>query len=505
MSDDATDYIGQGTTDKHLLLLVPDYEDVSDSAGRYQPTKNTYLNLGHGSGDPNHAEPTWYPAAWDASGLNPNAVEVPSTTGDDLLSFFGGFVDDTRARGTGTTAGGTFAQPGATPPSEVDPRNGAAANTADRNGAVTAAIPDYLGWRDHTDGHRITTTRGDKIEIIGGNYKLVSLGRGTGVATFEMSGGLNVGGDEAPGAVTSVSWVECPTEDFAAGTSGPKKSGWQVVEQTVKGNTVERFHGTKREEFYGDVLISVTGSPTFEKKRHAVIPRPDSIPAGAPNAQKTYAVATPHGAEWDSENLALPTQWDSEGGAPDSLDSPDIHEATWAKHMRSYTHADAITNQLEVFGNHREKVRYIDGDCWSEVHMKSEGARFCEWWRLGGSQGFFEFFEGAKTEYFFGATTTIGFANRFECFFGVEEQVNLGASLGLAVTLAIDISLGVKVEAHFGKSLECASEADKFWGGEFVASGQESKVTLSSMKAALTRKSVAVVVSSNAAVTNIGP
>jgi hypothetical protein len=48
------------------------------------------------------------------------------------------------------------------------------------------------GWRDHTDGNRITTTRGDKVEVIRGNYKLLVLGRtdavsnGTGV---DMSGG----------------------------------------------------------------------------------------------------------------------------------------------------------------------------------------------------------------------------------------------------------------------------------------------------------------------------
>ena len=33
------------------------------------------------------------------------------------------------------------------------------------------------GWRDHTDGNRITTTRGDKVEVIRGNYKLIVLGR----------------------------------------------------------------------------------------------------------------------------------------------------------------------------------------------------------------------------------------------------------------------------------------------------------------------------------------
>ncbi len=33
------------------------------------------------------------------------------------------------------------------------------------------------GWRDHSDGNRITTTYGDKVEVIRGNYKMMVLGR----------------------------------------------------------------------------------------------------------------------------------------------------------------------------------------------------------------------------------------------------------------------------------------------------------------------------------------
>lgn len=494
MSDDYID-----STDKHLLLLVPDYED--DSAGRYQPTKNTYLNLGHGSGDPNHAEPTWYPAAWTASGLDPEAdtaPSAPSNTGDDLLSFFGGFVDDTRARGTGATAGGTFEQPGATPPSEAAVRNAAAANTTARNAAVTAAIPDYLGWRDHTDGHRITTTRGDKIEIVGGNYKLVSLGRGTGVATFEMSGGLNVGGDEAPGAVTSVSWVACPTGDA-------DEKGWRVTEQTVKGNTVERFHGTKREEAYGDEFISVTGAP-------ATVPRGTVVPVCNPNGacdSITNLSFDLQSYPFDEhlsfpEGGALPTQWDQQAPSP-SLARPIIRESTWAHNVVSFTDIEKTVKETTVYGGRKEvQEHFLHEGYLAEVRLGSLGKRYSEWWYLEGSEGFYEYFQGAKTEFFFGASTTIGFANRFEMFIGTEEQVNVGLSVGMAIAGAIDISLGLKFEGHFGAAWEGGSTLTKFWGEEAEFSGQESSVTLTNIRAALTRKSVAVAASSSAAITNIG-
>ena len=164
------------------------------------------------------------------------------------------WIDDTRHRGTAADNGNDFASAKmATPPNETASRvEGALFQTA--NPAASIAIKDYVGWRDHTDGHRITTTRGDKIEVVGGNYKVVSYGRGQGDAVFEMSGGLIVDGDIAPGDVTSVTWRDCPTD------SGNK--GWKTVEQAQKANQVERFHGTKREEHFGDEIISVIGAPT---------------------------------------------------------------------------------------------------------------------------------------------------------------------------------------------------------------------------------------------------
>jgi hypothetical protein len=47
------------------------------------------------------------------------------------------------------------------------------------------------GWRDHSDGNRITTTYGDKIEVIRGNYKKIVLGRQdevTSGAGWDVSG-----------------------------------------------------------------------------------------------------------------------------------------------------------------------------------------------------------------------------------------------------------------------------------------------------------------------------
>ena len=50
-------------------------------------------------------------------------------------------------------------------------------NTGSNRQKETLALLTKGGWWDHTDGNRVTTTTGDKVEVIQGNYKMVVLGR----------------------------------------------------------------------------------------------------------------------------------------------------------------------------------------------------------------------------------------------------------------------------------------------------------------------------------------
>lgn len=64
-----------------------------------------------------------------------------------------------------------------------------------------------VGWLDHSNGHRITTTHGDKVEVITGNYKLVVMGRDPnpeGSTGFDMSGGHTVNWAKTPGCVRTI-------------------------------------------------------------------------------------------------------------------------------------------------------------------------------------------------------------------------------------------------------------------------------------------------------------
>lgn len=110
------------------------------------------------------------------------------STGDDLARLALGpdgtaFADDRRAREQESDA-----------PQETG-LGGTGLSAQSLRLAESSMLLTRGGWRDHTDGNRITTTRGDKVEVIRGNYKLLVLGRqnpataGTNVSGVDMSGG----------------------------------------------------------------------------------------------------------------------------------------------------------------------------------------------------------------------------------------------------------------------------------------------------------------------------
>ena len=198
---------------KYMMIKVPDYKGTRDDAASLV----SYLRLGAtpstGDGMPEEGADLFAHAEAQLDGM-PEGL----------------FFDDERVR-----AG----SPGAT--------------TTDERKSVSARMVEDCGWRDHSDGNRITTTRGDKIEVIRGNYKLLVLGRqddpNEGVY-LDASGGLLQTGDIAPGAISSIRWVQDPA---LGGT-------WAVLEEAEKGHVTNIYHGRVREEFYGPELTTVVGS-----------------------------------------------------------------------------------------------------------------------------------------------------------------------------------------------------------------------------------------------------
>ncbi|APR84297.1 Putative cell-wall-anchored protein SasA (LPXTG motif) [Minicystis rosea] len=118
--------------------------------------------------------------------------------GEDEPAVFSPFIDDYRRRGSGNE-------------NPAGPE-GHGFTSAQRK-AKSARLEADSGWRDHADGNRITTTAGDKIEVIQGNYKLIVLGRtkelGQGMG-WEASGNnvQDYAGATMPGASVTVTWIK---------------------------------------------------------------------------------------------------------------------------------------------------------------------------------------------------------------------------------------------------------------------------------------------------------
>ena len=194
---------------KFIKLKVPDFNGNADPE-----LATTYLRLGATEVDEPVAAPDPQSADYTGNYGDPQVVSHVDqdrdghSTGDDLASLVTGFYDDDRERGG--DVGGSVADKFTT---EADAKQ-ARKDESDR-------LHSRGGWRDHTDGNRITTTRGDKVEVIGGNYRMMVLGRQSqgagdadwkhpndGAAWYESSGGLNRDDDNSPGSIVEIRWEE---------------------------------------------------------------------------------------------------------------------------------------------------------------------------------------------------------------------------------------------------------------------------------------------------------
>ena len=107
------------------------------------------------------------------------------------------------------------------------------------NGGLESNFYKNVGWVDHSNGHRVTTTHGDKVEVITGNYKLVVLGREgnpEGSTGFDMSGGHTVNWAKTPGCVRTIT---------AEGNS------FKVTHVTDKGHEYTVFDGYDTDHIVG--------------------------------------------------------------------------------------------------------------------------------------------------------------------------------------------------------------------------------------------------------------
>ncbi|MDI1480863.1 hypothetical protein [Polyangium sp. y55x31] len=154
--------------------------------------------------------------------------------------------------------------------------------------AHSAALLTRGGWWDHTDGNRISTTYGDKVEVIRGNYKMVVMSRQDdpgGAGGWDLSGGhlQDLGPASMPGASVRV--------EFRPGLFG-QRGTWHLENTTNNFCQTSDYAGDFYEHWYGNYKHSIVGS----------------------------------------EN---PQEWNADLEKP--FGNPEILEKTWASKIESYT------------------------------------------------------------------------------------------------------------------------------------------------------------------------
>lgn len=151
---------------------------------------------------------------------------------------------------------------------------GASASDSTCRDTWSAALLTRGGWREHTDGDRVSTTRGDSVEVVYGNYKLVVLGRttkafdpsgrgGLGDAkntsvndtlahtVLDASGGLLTDETSTGGKIVNASWDD-----------GTEDGSWCTLEQTDVGDKRVVYRGRWQRTFYGPKLALFVGNGT---------------------------------------------------------------------------------------------------------------------------------------------------------------------------------------------------------------------------------------------------
>ena len=247
-----TGKVDEGTVTKavkHLLLAVPDYGDTSFVNAKGVNVSGTDLSSYLRLGSFNYKSES--EAAKTLLGMIPqlNVATDPSRDEEYFPDATLAFVSDLKAKVN--PKGVIFADDIRKRPQDVglstgdDPDHGLT-ETARR--LESQVLYSRGGWRDHSDGNRISTTWGDKVEVVRGNYKMFVLGRQNNpeqAMGWEASGGHIQ--DAAPGTMPGASyWLEWIDDERYHAPPDPvgdgRKGVWLLVNTTENVYEFARKH-----------------------------------------------------------------------------------------------------------------------------------------------------------------------------------------------------------------------------------------------------------------------
>ncbi len=332
---------------KYALIEVPNWNRATAEADQM----GTYLRLGSVP-DPSIA----------------GAADAPPATGEDLAAYATTFLDDDRKR-DGC-------------PNFV--------SVADRK-AETARLHTKGGWRDHSDGNRVTTTRGDKVEVIRGNYQLVVLGRqddASGEAGWDVSGGHI----EGVGGKSSIEWRQT-----FGGT-------WKTFEASEKGDTDVTQHGNNVVRNYGEIQDTTTGS----------------------------------------EDETRPS-WDADGNPVRvSAPNPVITDRTWARRIASYTGSSGRRVPHVVNESYAEAMSSV-----TNVHSMTDETHVRDTMSSTTIAG------ALSNVTIAGQMSNVNLAaNTTNLNLGVMENVNVGAMLDVTIAAMLQICASASLSINLGPRAE---------------------------------------------------
>jgi hypothetical protein len=374
---------GMTAQGKYFRLEVPNFNDAAAEEDRM----SSFLHLG---------------AVRDL-GLAAS-TSAPRATGEDLAAEITSFVDDTRVRdGCPDFLSEAVRQ------------------------AETAKLHTKGGWRDHSDGNRITTTRGDKIEVIKGNYKMVVLGRQNDHAEWDVSGGhVFANGITFAGG----SSIEYTTAEYG-GT-------WKVIENVEKGDVTSTYYGKVCDTFWGEEITSTTGSAApIETRPNPVI------------TDRTWALSI--ASYTGSSSLPVPT----------------ISDDTWAGAITSTTNADTITSTTTASAvTDTTTAGAITSTTTAGAVTDTTTAGVVTSTTIG---NVIDTTIGNSFSTIIGTETEVIMGNSMEINLGAEESITLGAVLDITIGLMVDIAiagsinvdLGPKIELSMGNKIEFSPEHEK--------------------------------------------
>ncbi len=506
----------EATGQKYLLIAVPDFatDPCGDPAPLAQTTEqnkgrnglgmSTYLRLGapDGGTSPQPGDDLLEHLFKACPAGFTGKVKVGADEKDTV------FIDDERNRGLG----------GENPTGSV----GHGLTNQQRYEWHTQHLKSRGGWRDHSDGNRISTTYGDKVEVIRGNYKLIVMGRqddpenSTGV---EMSGNhiQDFGQATMPGASVTVEWIH---DAYVPSTPNPDASGgvWLLINSTENVYQYDRNAGNFREQQWGDKVETYVGSENPER----IGTTDDAGYQGHPTADEIKAS---HGV-LDKDDLAAKLRPSSKG-LPRG--NPHIIDKTWASKIEEYT------------GSANKRVPSIHSETWAEdvveltdiLHGIASNTRIgggvAEATSIGGAQvsqttiggalvdstivgaGVVELaiagthtavtLNGINTEVTLCPLTTevmIGAKTNAISIVGNATEINTGTTVGLQMGKVMDVHLGSATSAHIGAAEDIhvgrtteisIGDTDTYSVGKSTECGIESTVTvMKSMSIALLQK-----------------